>query len=44
MVHGSYQGQRKKNNTMTRRYRYCLHKQFEKREIESSIPEPEDEF
>lgn len=44
MVHGSYQGQRKKKNTMTRRYRYCLHKQFEKREIESSIPEPEDEF
>lgn len=33
-----------KKNTMTRRYRYCLHKQFEKREIESSIPEPEDEF
>ena len=43
MVRGSYQGQRKKN-TMTGRYRYCLHKQFEKREIESSIPEPEDEF
>lgn len=33
-----------KKNTMTRLYRYCLHKQFEKREIESSIPEPEDEF
>ena len=33
-----------KKNTMTRRYRYCLHKQFEKREIESSIPELEDEF
>ena len=33
-----------KKNTLTGRYRYCLHKQFEKREIESSIPEPEDEF